>query len=339
MPRPTNSPWRIIAASTQSPLKTSQADVTVFVLLNLAGSKQIMFPNFTTQTYAIADSVLGRIHLHVRIGGSGPPLLLLHSYPQTHVMWHKVAPALAQHFTVICPDLRGYGDSSAPVGDVQHLTYAKRTVANDLVMLMTQLGFGTFMAAGHDRGGRVLHRLLLDHPQRVSRAAVLDIVPTRHTFKTIDQQMATIYEHWFFLIQPDGFPERLIGHDPDYYLTIKLRRWSGSPEAFTEIFTDEALAAYCRCFRRPAVIHATCEDYRAAATIDLAHDEADLTAKIECPLLVLWGAKGAMEKHYNVLPVWRDYAQQVQGQALSCGHFVPEEAPTETVRSLLNFFI
>lgn len=304
------------------------------VLLNLVGSEQIMFLNFTTQTYAIAQSTSGSIHLHVRIGGSGPPLLLLHGYPQTHVMWHKVAPALAQHFTIICPDLRGYGDSSTPPTDAQHLTYAKRTVANDLVMLMTQLGFDTFMAAGHDRGGRVLHRLLLDHPQRVSRAAVLDIVPTRHIFKTIDQQMATIYEHWFFLIQPDGLPERLIGLDPDYYLTTKLKRWSASPDAFT----DEAIAAYCRCFRRPEVIHATCEDYRAAATIDLAHDEADLTAKIECPLLVLWGAKGAMEKHYNVLQIWRDYAQQVQGQALSCGHFVPEEAPTETVRSLLSFF-
>ncbi|MGC1306949.1 MAG: alpha/beta hydrolase [Phormidesmis sp.] len=289
-----------------------------------------MFPNFTPQKIQLAD-----VTLHLRIGGSGPPLLLLHGYPQTHVMWHKVAPALAQHFTVICPDMRGYGDSDAPPSDPQHLTYAKRTVAQELVSLMATLGFNTFLAAGHDRGGRVLHRLLLDHPRQVSRAAVLDIVPTRHIFQTINQQMATVYEHWFFLIQPDGFPERLIGQDPDYYLRAKLNRWSANPQAFTA----EALAQYSRCFRRPEIIHATCEDYRAAASIDLAHDDADLAQKIECPLLVLWGAKGAMEKNYDVLNVWRGYAAQVYGQALPCGHFVPEEAPAEVVRSLTHFFV
>ncbi len=293
-----------------------------------------MFPNFTTQKITLGD-----VHIHTRIGGSGPPLLLLHGYPQTHVMWHKVAPTLAQHFTLICPDLRGYGDSSAPPSDPeldpQHVTYSKRTVAQDLLELMATLGFETFMAAGHDRGGRVLHRLLLDHPQRVSRAAVLDIVPTRHIFKTIDQQMATIYEHWFFLIQPDGFPEKLIGQAPDYYLTTKLNRWSANPNAFT----PEAMAEYLRCFRKPEVIHGSCEDYRAAASIDLTHDEADLDQKIQCPLLVLWGGKGAMDKNYDVLNVWRNHAVSVQGQALPCGHFVPEEAPDETVRSLLTFFL
>ncbi|MGD1867830.1 MAG: alpha/beta fold hydrolase [Phormidesmis sp.] len=298
---------------------------------------QTMFPNFTTQKITANG-----ITLHTRIGGSGPPLLLLHGYPQTHVMWHKVAPSLAQHFTLICPDLRGYGDSDCPPSDPQHLTYSKRTTAQDLVSLMTHLGFDTFMAAGHDRGGRVLHRLLLDHPQRVTRAAVLDIVPTHHIFHTINQQMATIYEHWFFLIQPDNFPETLIGHDPDYYLTTKLHRWSANPEAFT----PEAMAEYRRCFRRPEVIHGTCEDYRAAASIDLEHDEADLDRKIECPLLVIWGGKGAMEKNYDVLAVWRNYAEDVQGQALDCGHFVPEEANEDCVRSscgraapsLLTFF-
>lgn len=288
-----------------------------------------LFPNFTIQKLPLSDVVL-----HTRIGGSGPPLLLLHGYPQTHVMWHKVAPPLAQHFTLICPDLRGYGDSSAPPSDAQHLTYSKRTVANDLIELMEQLGFTTFMAAGHDRGGRVLHRLLLDHPQRVSHAAVLDIVPTRHIFKTIDQQMATIYEHWFFLIQPDGFPERLIGQDPDDYLTTKLNRWSGTPNAFA----PDAMAEYLRCFRRPEVIHGSCEDYRAAASIDLTHDEADIAQKIQCPLLVLWGQKGAMDKNYDVLKVWREHAKDVQGEALPCGHFVPEEAPEGVVRSLLAFF-
>jgi haloacetate dehalogenase len=291
-----------------------------------------MFANFAVQKIALTE-----VTLHTRIGGSGPPLLLLHGYPQTHVMWHKVAPILAQHFTLICPDLRGYGDSDAPPDNPgsTHLTYAKRTVAADLVELMEKLGFTTFIAAGHDRGGRVLHRLLLDHPHRVSRAALLDIVPTRHIFKNINQQMATIYEHWFFLIQPDGFPEHLIGQDPDYYLTTKLKRWSADYSAFA----PTAMAEYLRCFRQADVIHATCEDYRAAASIDLVHDEADLHHKIECPLLVLWGGKGAMEKHYDVLQIWRNYANQVQGQALPCGHFVPEEAPEETAQAFLKFFL
>ncbi|MEO1620261.1 MAG: alpha/beta hydrolase [Cyanobacteria bacterium J06632_3] len=288
-----------------------------------------MFENFTLKKVRLND-----ISLNLRIGGHGPPLLLLHGYPQTHIMWHKVAPTLAEQFTLICPDLRGYGDSDCPPSDLQHHTYSKRTTAQDLIQLMQQLGFDTFMAAGHDRGGRVLHRLLLDHPQRVTRAAVLDIVPTQYIFKTINQQMATTYEHWFFLIQPDGFPEHLIGQDSDYYLTTKLRRWSADSTAFT----PEAMAEYLRCFRRPEVIHGTCEDYRAAATIDLEHDEADLHRKVECPLLVLWGGKGAMEKNYDVLEVWRQYANNVQGEALDCGHFVPEEASEDCVRSLLAFF-
>jgi len=289
-----------------------------------------MFPGFTTQKIKTNS-----IHLHTRIGGSGSPLLLLHGYPQTHIMWHKIAPTLAQHFTVICPDLRGYGDSDCPPSDPQHLTYSKRTTAQDLIGLMDYLGFDTVMAAGHDRGGRVLHRLLLDHPQRVTRAAVLDIVPTRHIFQTIDQQMATIYEHWFSLIQPDGFPEHLIGQDPDYYLTTKLNRWSDNPDAFT----PEAMAEYLRCFRRPQVIHGTCEDYRAAASIDLEHDEADIHRKINCPLLVLWGGKGAMERNYEVLDVWRQYASDVQGEPLDCGHFVPEEAAEGCAKGMMSFFL
>ena len=288
-----------------------------------------MFPNFSTHKLQLAN-----VALHTRIGGNGPPLLLLHGYPQTHVMWHKVAPALAKQFTLVCPDLRGYGDSDAPPSDPQHTVYSKRIVANDLIQLMSELGYDTFMAAGHDRGGRVLHRLLLDHPHKVPRAAVLDIVPTHHIFKTINQQMATIYEHWFFLIQPNSFPEHLIGQDPDYYLITKLNRWSANSDAFT----PEAMAEYLRCFRRPEVIHATCEDYRAAASIDLDHDEADIKRKIECPLLVLWGGKGAMEKNYDVLEVWRSYAEQVEGEALPCGHFVAEEWPEGVERSLIHFF-
>jgi haloacetate dehalogenase len=274
------------------------------------------------------------VRIETVIGGSGSPLLLLHGYPQTHVMWHKVAPRLAERFTVVCTDLRGYGDSSKPASTADHAPYSKRAMAQDQVEVMAQLGFEQFMAVGHDRGGRVLHRLLLDHSPCVSRAAVLDIVPTRHIFQTINQQMATIYEHWFFLIQPDGLPERMIGHDPDDYLQTKLKRWSGNPEAFT----PEAMAEYLRCFRQSEVIHASCEDYRAAATIDLQHDEADLDCKITCPLLVLWGAKGAMERCYDVLATWRERAIDVQGKPLPSGHFLPEEAPRETIEVLEEFF-
>ncbi|NEP17194.1 MAG: alpha/beta hydrolase [Leptolyngbya sp. SIO4C1] len=288
-----------------------------------------MFEGFKQHRLRVREATINAV-----MGGSGPALLLLHGYPQTYVMWHRLVPQLAQHFTVVCTDLRGYGDSSKPASTADHAVYSKRATAQDQVEAMAALGFETFMAAGHDRGGRVLHRLLLDHPGRVTRAAVLDIVPTRHIFKTINQQMATLYEHWFFLIQPNGFPEHLIAQDPDYYLTTKLRRWSAAPEAFTEA----AMQEYQRCFRQPETIHATCEDYRAAATIDLAHDEADLDQKIQCPLLVLWGAKGAMEQHYDVLATWRDRASHVQGQALPCGHFLPEEAPQETAQALLAFF-
>ncbi|MEO1592056.1 MAG: alpha/beta hydrolase [Cyanobacteria bacterium J06632_22] len=272
-------------------------------------------------------------HIFTLMGGAGPPLLLLHGYPQTHVMWHKVAPALAERFTVVCTDLRGYGDSSKPPTAVDHEPYSKRAMAQDQVVVMAALGFESFLAVGHDRGARVLHRLLLDYPKQVQKAALLDIVPTRYIYQTITQQMATIYEHWFFLIQPDGLPERMIGHDPADYLSTKLHRWSADPEAFT----PAAMAEYQRCFSQPETIHATCEDYRAAATLDLTHDAADLDQKIQCPLLVLWGAKGAMERHYDVMAIWRERATTVVGQALPCGHFLPEEAPADTVQALLDF--
>ena len=287
-----------------------------------------MFTGFESQVIPTSGA-----DIFTRIGGSGPPLLLLHGYPQTHVMWHKVAPALAECFTVVCPDLRGYGDSSKPPTDANHAPYAKRAMARDQVEVMSALGFEQFLAVGHDRGARVLHRLLLDQPSRVQKAALLDIVPTRYIYQTITQQMATIYEHWFFLIQPDGLPERMIGHDPADYLRTKLHRWSADPAGFT----SEAMAEYQRCFSQPETIHSTCEDYRAAATIDLVHDEADLDCKIQCPLLVLWCAKGAMERYYDVMAVWQERAVNVRGQALPCGHFLPEEAPEETAQALLNF--
>lgn len=266
--------------------------------------------------------------------GDGPPLLLLHGYPQTHMMWHKVVPRLAEHFTVVAGDLRGCGDSAKPPGGGDHATYSKRAMALDQVQVMAHLGFDSFMVAGHDRGGRVAHRMALDHADKVRRLAVLDIVPTHKLFATTDKAFATAYYHWFFLIQPYDYPERLIGADPEYYLSRQFGRWGKTDSAFTA----EAVAEYLRCFSDPAAIHASCEDYRAAATIDLDHDEADMACKVECPLLVLWGEKAPMHRLYNVLETWRERASDVRGRTLPCGHYLPEEAPDETADELVRFF-
>ena len=274
------------------------------------------------------------VELHCRIGGSGPPLLLLHGYPQTHVMWHRIAPDLARDFTLICPDLRGYGDSAKPTSDGTHAAYSKRAMAADQAGLMAALGYKRFAVAGHDRGGRVTHRLALDYPERIVAAAVLDIVPTLTVFQTTDQRLATAYYHWFFLIQPGGLPERMIGADPDFYLTEKLARWGRIPNAQD----PAALAEYLRCFRDPATIHATCEDYRAGASIDLDHDESALERRIECPLLVLWGLRGLMEALYDVPATWRERAVDVTAKGIDCGHFLPEEAPAETAEAMKSFF-
>ena len=274
----------------------------------------------------------------LRIGGQGPPLLLLHGYPQTQAIWHRVAPALAARFTVVCADLRGYGDSGKPASDPMHAAYSKRVTALDMVEVMAALGFDRFMVAGHDRGGRVVHRMCLDHPQRVTRAAVLDIVPTRTVFGATDQALATGYYHWFFLIQPEPLPERMIGADPLFFLHRMLAQWSGAKNL--EWVVPEALADYERCFADPATIHASCEDYRAAATIDLVHDEADLERQIACPLLALWGEQGLMHQHFDVLDTWRALAAgSVEGGALPCGHFLPEEQPELTSAELLKFFL
>ncbi|ACL25697.1 alpha/beta fold hydrolase [Chloroflexus aggregans] len=269
------------------------------------------------------------------IAGSGPPLLLLHGYPQTHAMWHAIAPVLAASFTIVAADLRGYGDSDKPVDDSAHLTYSKRAMAADMVGLMEQLGFPHFAVIGHDRGARVTHRMCLDHSDRIMRAAVLDIVPTHHMYLTADREFATAYYHWFFLIQPAPLPERLIGADPEFWLRSKLAHWGRTPTAFT----TDAVAEYLRCFRDPATIAASCADYRAAASIDLTHDDEDVRAgrKVKCPLLVLWGADGFVGRKYNVLEVWRHYAVDVQGHSVPGGHFLPEEAPTETLAALRSF--
>ncbi len=288
-----------------------------------------MFEGFETMRVRTRGAEIHLVHR-----GNGPPLLLLHGYPQTHAMWHRVAPELADRFHVVCPDLRGYGDSSKPPSTPDHAPYSKRAMARDMVDVMGSLGYSEFSVAGHDRGGRVAHRLALDHPAAVQRACVLDIAPTLHMFKTADQAFATGYYHWFFLIQSDRLPEHMIGLDPAYYLGEKLRRWS-APGAE---FAPEAVAEYLRCFSDPATIHATCEDYRAAATIDLEHDTEDLDRKVQCPLLVLWGEHGFVHRRYDVLAVWRDRAEQVQGRALPSGHFVPEEAPGAVRDELLRFF-
>jgi haloacetate dehalogenase len=285
--------------------------------------------------FEVRDIATRSISIRARIGGAGPPLLLLHGYPQTHFMWHRVASALAERHTVVCADLRGYGDSGKPASDPEHAAYSKRASAHDMVEVMAALGHERFMVAGHDRGGRVGHRLALDHPERVLRLAVLDIVPTRTIFRATDQAIATGYYHWFFLIQPGDLPERLIGADPLFYLHWTLARWGTGLDAFA----PEALAEYERCFSDPAVIHASCEDYRAAASIDLAHDQADLERRIPCPLLALWGRRGLMEHHFDVLATWREKAAgPVSGRALDCGHFLPEERPQETAQELLAFF-
>lgn len=271
--------------------------------------------------------------IHARIGGRGPPLLLLHGYPQSHLMWRRIAPALAAHFTVVAADLRGYGDSAKPPGGADHAAYAKRAMAQDQVELMAALGFPRFQLVGHDRGGRVAHRLALDHPQALARLAVLDIAPTATMYAATDRRFATAYYHWFFLIQPFDLPERLIGGDPDYYIERILGGWGRRGGAIE----DTVLAEYKRCFRDPAAIHASCEDYRAAAGIDLAHDAADGARRIACPLLVLWGADGVVGRLFDPLAAWREKAADARGQALAGGHFLAEETPEATLAALLDF--
>jgi haloacetate dehalogenase len=275
--------------------------------------------------------------IHAAVGGDGPPVLLLHGYPQSHVMWHRVAPELADRHTVVLADLRGYGDSSRPASVPNHASYSKRTMAADQVGLMRHLGFETFALVGHDRGARVAHRLCLDHPEVASRVALLDIVPTRHVFTHVDRAMAQAYYHWFFLSQDSDLPEHLIGADPGYWVRRKLAQWSGA--AGIDAFAPEAVEEYVRCFSDPNVIRASCEDYRAGASIDLEHDEVDAAAgrRVECPMLVLWGAEGFVGKAYDVVDVWNNYATDVRGQALSCGHFLAEEEPDETLIALGDF--
>lgn len=284
------------------------------------------FPGFRQQTIQTTGTTI-----NVRIGGSGPPLLLLHGYPQTHIEWRKIAPELARSFTLVLPDLRGYGDSGKPADGENHINYSKRAMAQDQVEVMSALGFDTFAFVGHDRGARVGHRLALDHGDRITKMALLDICPTLHMYNTTNMQFAAAYHHWFFLIQPAPYPETLIGNSVD--LVLKALIGAVVPAAIE----PAAFAEYLRCFKDPAAIHATCEDYRAAATIDLVHDRADLDNKIACPLLVLWGANGVIARLYDVLAVWRERATTVSGKGLPCTHWIPEEAPEALLTELKAF--
>lgn len=285
-----------------------------------------LFPGFSRSGVPVTETVVNALY-----GGSGPPVLLLHGYPQTHVMWHRIAPRLAERFTVVCSDLRGYGDSGKPPSNESHEPYSKRVMARDQLELMGALGFERFAVVGHDRGARVARRLALDHPEVVTRLGVLDIVPTHVIYARLDQEHATTVWRYFFLVQPPDLPERLLGADPVFYLQYTLQEWCGTPGALT----PEAIAEYRRCFDS-AMISASCEDYRAGATVDLAHDAADAGQRIGCPVLVLWSENG-LGSSYDVLSVWREDAGVVHGRALDCGHFLAEERPDETVAELVAF--
>jgi len=262
-------------------------------------------------------------------GGKGPAILLLHGYPETHAMWHKVAPALARDYSVVCPDLRGYGDSSKPKGLPDHSNYSKRAMANDMVEVMAALGHKSFHLVGHDRGGRVAHRLARDHGKRVQSLTVLDISPTLKMYENTTMQFAKAYYHWFFLIQEAPLPEKMLAAVGPEYIFKRL----GRGHTGLKHFSKKAMAEYVRCFDP----HSTCEDYRAAATIDLMHDKQDRGRKIDMPLLAIWGRHGVIEALFDPIRDWREVASNVHGRHLPCGHFIPEEKPDELLAELRRF--
>ena len=285
--------------------------------------------------FDLSHVAVGEVSLRVRTGGSGPPLLLLHGYPQTHLMWGQVAEVLAEDFSVVAPDLRGYGDSTAPPEAPDHAGYGKRAMGLDVLALMAQRGYDRFDIAGHDRGGRVAYRLALDHPQAIRRLTVLDIIPTGEVWARADDRFALGYWHWPFLAQPYPVPETLIAHDPEWFFLDA--QFGGVQRSFL----PAAVADYVRCLGNPAVVHAICEDYRAGATHDRALDHRDRLSgrRISCPTQVLWGSRGALPAWYDVLAVWRDWADDVTGRALDCGHFLAEERPAQTAAALRAFHL
>ena len=289
-----------------------------------------LFPNFESQFIEVNG-----VQIMTRKGGSGSPLLLLHGHPQTHVIWHRVAQELAKSHTVVMTDLRGYGDSSKPLGTPDHLNYSKRTMALDQIEVMRHLGFAEFDVLAHDRGARVAQRLALDHSQAVKRLVLLDIAPTLAMYEHTSNQFARSYWHWFFLIQPAPLPERLIQADPSAY----VRDVMGRRSAGLAPFDPRALAEYMRCLELPGTAHALCEDYRASASIDLVHDQADIDAKhlLQQPLLVIWGEQGVVNQCFEPLKEWRKLATDVKGHALPCGHYIPEEAPELLLQQVQAF--
>ena len=290
-----------------------------------------LFPGFEQRNIEVEAD----IRIAAVIGGAGSPLLLLHGHPQTHVIWHRVASILANHHTVVATDLRGYGDSSKPQGTADHANYSKRVMAQDQVTLMRALGFERFDVLAHDRGARVAHRLAMDHSAAVRRLILLDIAPTLAMYAQTTEAFARAYWHWFFLIQPAPLPERLIQADPAAY----VRDMMGRRDAGLAPFDPRALDEYQRCAALPGAAHAMCEDYRAAASIDLVHDRADRDAGrlLQQPLLVLWGAKGVVERCFRPLDEWRRVAREVGGEALPCGHYIPEEAPERLLSRVVPF--
>lgn len=301
------------------------------------------FGGFESRRFCVEGATI-----HARISaqpqGKRPALLLLHGFPQTHAMWHRVAAQLQDDYFLVLPDLRGYGDSSKPPGLAEHANYSKRSMAQDMVEVMRQLGIARFGVCGHDRGGRVAHRLALDHPGRVSGLCVLDIAPTLDMYDATDFAFAKAYYHWFHLIQPAPLPERMIGGNPREYLHHKLGGWGTGGMGHIEA---PALAEYERCFLKPETIHAMCEDYRASASIDLVHDRetralqqaGSSVGKIVCDTLVLWGARGVVHKMFEPLALWQaQCAGTVSGHTMEAGHFIPEELPGETAQALNAFF-
>jgi haloacetate dehalogenase len=285
------------------------------------------------ETYALSQTTVGEVSLRVRVGGEGPPLLLLHGYPETHLMWGGLARDLAQEFTVVAPDLRGYGDSSQPATVPSHETYGKRRMGADGVGLMRQLGFDRFDVVGHDRGGRVAYRMALDSPEAVRRLTVMDVIPTGEVWARADARFALGYWHWGFLALPEPIPETIIGHDPEHFF------FDAEFGGIIRSFEPQAVADYARCVRDPRVVHGICEDYRAGATWDRQLDDEDRAAgrRIAAPLQVLWAARGALAAWYDPVQIWRHWAEEVTGSAIDSGHFMVEERPAETLAALRAF--
>ena len=292
-----------------------------------------LFPDFDIQRVEVEP----QIYINAIVGGSGPALLLLHGHPQTLAMWHKVAPTLAKHFTVVAADLRGYGDSSKPAGLPDHSNYSKRVMAQDQLTLMRHLGFESFALLAHDRGARVAHRLAVDHPQAVSRLILLDIAPTLSMYQQTSDTFARAYWHWFFLIQPASLPERLIEADPTAYIIDVMGRRS----AGLEPFDPRALDEYRRCYALEGAAHGVCEDYRASAGIDIEHEQNDIDAdrRITAPLLVMWGENGVIQKCFRPLEEWQKLADKLEGEPLPCGHYIAEEAPEALLAKVLPFLL